>query len=89
MIVCSGVCVCVQSRIEERLDDAIHVLRNHAEAGQHPGPYPPAAESATRTLAGVFTHCVVSVTFCCCIMSCMLSVLLEYHTVAQFMYVQL
>lgn len=26
-----------QSRIEERLDDAIHVLRNHAESVLHPG----------------------------------------------------
>ncbi|KAK2186930.1 hypothetical protein NP493_182g03041 [Ridgeia piscesae] len=37
----------LQSRMEERLDDAIHVLRNHAEAGQvlPPGMMPPPPHS--------------------------------------------
>ena len=32
--------------MEERLDDAIHVLRNHAEAGQPLGGMPPLPPSA-------------------------------------------
>ena len=67
MCTCVCLCVCVQNHIEECLDDAIHVLRHHAEAGQHM-PYGIAAESVTRTPgithAGVFSPSLVSGIYC-------------------------
>ena len=34
--------------MEERLDDAIHVLRNHAESAPHPGQFPPGHPAALQ-----------------------------------------
>ena len=45
---CSNDIAVLQSRIEDRLDDAIHVLRNHAEPVTHTGHLPDASLRLTQ-----------------------------------------